>query len=218
VRFAVLSTSQSSWAGGNAAWHATCSRGDRMRLQACAPAIGLYWAIMVAQFVPFGCTAGRSEQVGASSDGAAAEGATDGGAPGTEASTEETDGSMDDGADVELPFDICPDGSCGDAPGPGCGPGQSLYYTLPGCGVGPVCQSPTQGCTQAFCGCDGVVFIDLCGASARPFQVYSSCIDPDAGCPKGSCFVHDPSDASVCERPHDWMGHFIGCIGEGGSD
>ena len=201
-----------------------------MRLQGCAPAFGLYCAIMMAQFVPFGCTAGQSEQVGASSDGAAAEraeAATDGASVGTEASTEETegsadslsDGSMDDGADVELPFDICPDGSCGDAPGPGCAAGQALYYALPGCGVGPVCQSPPQGsCTQAFCGCDGVAFMDRCGSSARPFQVYSSCIEPDAGCPKGSCFVHDPSDAAVCARPHDWMGPFGGCIGEGGSD
>jgi hypothetical protein len=199
-----------------------------MRPQVCASAFGVSWAMMAAQFVLVACTGGPSERLGTSLDGGAAEGGNDSASQlGLEASAEETDGtadslsdgSLDDGADVELPFDLCPEGSCGDAPGPGCGPGQSLFFTLPGCSVGPVCQSQMQGaCTQAFCGCDGVAFIDRCGASVRPFQVYSACINPDGGCPSGSCLVHDPSDASVCARPHDWVGPLFTCIGEGGSE
>jgi hypothetical protein len=199
-----------------------------MRLQVCASAFGVSYAIIGAPFVLLACNAGQSEHVTTSLAGAPAEGGKDSASQlGPEASAEEpdgsadslSDGSLDDSADGELPFDLCPDGGCGDAPGPGCGPGQSLYFTLPGCSVGPVCQSQTQGaCTQAFCGCDGVAFIDRCGAPVRPFQVYSACVNPDGGCPNGSCLVQDPSDASVCVRPGDWVKPLSVCIGDGGSN
>jgi len=199
-----------------------------MSFRVCKSAFGVHCAIIAAQLVLLACTAGGSERLGTASNGSG-EGGTDNATElGPEASADQTDGSvdslsdatMDDGADVELPFDICPDGGCvGDAPGPGCGPGESLYYTLPGCGVGPVCRGQTRGnCTQAFCGCDGVAFLDNCGAAAQPFQVYSACVTPDSGCPSGSCFVRDPSDAAVCARPHDWVMPLVACIGEGGSD
>jgi hypothetical protein len=197
-----------------------------MRLQVCGSAFGVCCAIIAAQLVPFACTSDQSGgRQGASLDGAMAETGNDSAAqPGQDASAEENEGtadglSLDDGADVELPFDLCPDGGCGDAPGPGCGPGQSLYFTLPGCGAGPVCQSQMQAaCAQAFCGCDGVAFIDNCGASVRPFQAYSACINPEGGCPSGSCLVRDPSDASVCARPHDWVRPSASCIGDGGAE